>query len=301
MFLGRDTYAAKIQNSLVGTIYKKNSSVNQTVQRLLKHGSEFLIFQRKHREEGVPGRKAEIYTASFDPIFQTLQAFNVNFDKDELQLVIKLLSPANDYFPQYLRNILQRSTMRSMSWIHILASYFSYLAENLKIGALPNGQKEQIFTLLPADVAIPKDNIDSILRIYPHLPEKLTSYAIKMNLSGIGMNPGFVQALVENIPKIDVNLFKQMPKLLSMEKDLHDIATRFQQLGLKDEDSIKDFMKKFSEIEKTMERIRETDEFLKWKMEKEKKRKKKKLPKKEEPKREQKKELTWHEVFYGTK
>jgi hypothetical protein len=28
---------------------------------------------------------------------------------------------------------------------------------------------------------------------------------------------------------------------------------------------------------------------------------KKKLPKKEEPKREQKKELTWHEVFYGTK
>jgi DNA-binding MarR family transcriptional regulator len=30
-------------------------------------------------------------------------------------------------------------------------------------------------------------------------------------------------------------------------------------------------------------------------------RKKKKLPKKEEPKREQKKELTWHEVFYGTK
>jgi len=278
MFLGRDTYAAKIQNSLVGTIYKKNSSVNQTVQRLLKHGSEFLIFQRKHREEGVPGRKAEIYTASFDPVFLSLEAFEIDFDKDELQRVIKLLSRANDYFPQYMRNILQRSAMRSMSWIHILASYFNYLAENLKIGSLPDWQKEKIYTLLPTDVAIPKGNIDSILRIYPHLPEKLTSYAIKMNLSGIGMNPGFVQALVENIPKIDVNLFKQMPKLLSMEKDLHDIATTFKQLGLKDEDSIKDFMEKLSAIEKRskelMERLTEKDEFLKWKMEKEKKSKK---------------------------
>ena len=261
MFLGRDTYAAKIQGFLVGTIYKHNSNVNQSVNRLLKYGSEFLVFRRTHREKRTPGRAAEIYTASFDPIFLTLGAFGMDVDKDEMQLVVKLLSPTNDYFPQYLRNILQRSIMRNMSWVNILASYFTYLAENLRIGSLPNGQKEQIFTLLPTDVAIPKDNIDSILRRYPNMPEKFVSYSIKMNLSGIGLTPEIVQKLVENIPKIDTKLFGQISKLLSMEKELHDVSTRLKQLGLKDEDSIRELI----------ERLTETDEFLKWKSEKDKK------------------------------
>ena len=60
MFLGRDTYAAKIKDSLVGTIYKHDSNINQAVNRLLRHGSEYLVFQRKYRKEKTPGREAEI-------------------------------------------------------------------------------------------------------------------------------------------------------------------------------------------------------------------------------------------------
>jgi len=103
MFLGRDTYTAMIRNSFVPAIFQNPENVDQTVKNLLKHGSELLIFRRKDRKEKRPGRKANIYTASFDPIFLTLRAFGIDFDKDEMQRVIKLLSPTNDYFPRYLQ------------------------------------------------------------------------------------------------------------------------------------------------------------------------------------------------------
>jgi hypothetical protein len=168
--------------------------------------------------------------------------------------------------------------MRSISWISILAGYFNYLTENLRIASLPNWQKEQILTLLPADVAIPKDNIDSVLSMYPNLPGKLASYAVQMILSGIGLNPEIVKTLVDTLPKIDRKLIGQISKLLSMEKELHDISMARKHLGLKDEDSIKDFVEKFSAIEKRsselIKRLTETDEFLKWKMKKEKGKKK---------------------------
>ena len=257
MFLGRDTYAAKIQNSLVGTIYKKNSSVNQTVQRLLEHGSEFLIFQRKHREEGVPGRKAEIYTANFDPIFQTLLAFNVNFDKDELQQALKLLSPANDSFPQYLNNVFDKSVLRKASWHLILSNYFTYMSELIRSRLLPPASQEGApFSPLPTDISIPEEKINLLLSNYPDLPEKFVTMSVKMSLKDFGLNPRLQSFLVKALPKIDQKLFQTVLGL----QGAVDIFQKMKESGA---ESIMEYI----------ERVRETEEFLTWKLEKEKKEK----------------------------
>jgi len=202
MFLGRDTYAAKIQNSLVGTIYKKNSSVNQTVQRLLKHGSEFLIFQRKHREEGVPGRKAEIYTASFDP-----------------------------------------------------SNYFTYMSELIRSRLLPPASQEgSSFSPLPMDISIPEEKISLLLSNYPDLPKKFVTMSVKMSLTSLGLHPRLQSFLIKVLPKIDHKLFETAFGL----QDAVDIFQKMKEAGA---ESIMEYI----------ERVRETEEFLTWKLEREKK------------------------------
>ena len=255
MFLGRDTYAAKIQNSLVGTIYKKNSSVNQAIQRLLRHRSEFLIFQRKHRDEGVPGRRAEIYTASLNPIFQTLQAFNVNFDIDEVQQVLELLSPANDSFPQYLVNMFEKSLLRHVSWHLILSNYFTYMSELIRKSKLPvASQKGVPFSPLPIDVFIPEENINLLLNKYPDLPRKLVSMSVRMSSANFGLNPRLRSFLVGALPNIDQKLFETI-------LELQGAVDIFQKMRKSGAESIMEYI----------ERVRETQEFLEWKRKKEKK------------------------------
>jgi len=275
MFLGRDTYAAKIKDSLVGTIYKHDSNVNQAVKRLLKHGSEFLVFKRRYREEGTPGREAEIYTASFDPIFLTLKASDIDFNEKELQHTLECLSPANDSFPQYLINVFEISTVRNMSWDIILANYFSYMPELLLTSLLPiNRQKEQTYSLLPTNIAIPKDKIDLLLSKHPDVPKKFKSNAARIALSSekTGLNPELRRALAQNLPNIDLKLFETIRDLLNAVEVLARMQREMEQCGFKDIQSLSKYWESLqAHAEETMEKLRETDEFLKWKSEKDKK------------------------------
>lgn len=251
MFLGRDTYAARIQGSLVGTIYKNNSNVNQAVNRLLKHGSKFLIFQRKHRGEKTPGRKAEIYTASFAPIFETLQAFDIDFDEKELQHALESLSVANNYFPEYLLNMFETSIVRKSPWRITLANFFYYMADLLRKMSLP--QMEQTYSIFLADISIPKENVDSLLIKHPDLANKFTSMAVRMTLPYLGLNPKFKILLSETMAKLDTF----QAELMKYAKFLHELKqmgiTNIDELPLEME-KIKSQLERLSTRAKSIER-----------------------------------------------
>ena len=267
MFLGRDTYAAKIKDLLLGTIFRHDSNVNQVVNRLLKHGSEFLVFKRKYRKEKTPGRAAKIYTASFHPIFLTLEAFNVNFDKKELRFLIESLSASNDAFPEYLTNMYEKSMVLNWPWHITLAHYFAYISDYLRITSLPVIDKTtQIYSILPTSISIPKETIDSLLNKYPDLEMKFASMTMQLTLARIKLKPKYLSHLEELI-KARRDLLSGLETIKKFEpklKELENFLNLLKQADLKDIESTMEYI----------ERIRETEEFLKWKMEKEQKRKK---------------------------
>jgi len=257
MFLGRDTYAAKIKDSLVGTIYKHDSNVNQAVKRLLKHGSEFLIFQRRYREEGTPGREAEIYTASFDPVFLTLKAFDIDFNEKELQDALESLSTANNSFPQYLINTFDTSILRKSAWHLTLANYFHFVSELMLRASLDpqiTSQMEQTYSISPINIPIPKEKVNSLLSKHPDLAKKFRSTALRISLPKAGLNSALCRALIENLPNIDKNFFRMISALSELESFLRMLAS-------KNIESLIDYI----------EKVRETEEFLNWKSEKDKK------------------------------
>lgn len=207
MFVGRDTYAARIQGSLVetGKLFKNNSNVNQALKRLLKYGEEFLVFKRKYRENGKRGRKAEIYTASLDPIFATLRTFNIDFDEKEFQHIFKCLSAGNDFFPQYLTNIFDTSILQTSAWHITLANYFTFIVDLLRTSSLPSIDS-QIDTWPHINLqttCIPKDNVNSLLSRNPDLANRFSSIAVEMTLPQMRLNPKFKTFLSNTMQKID--------------------------------------------------------------------------------------------------
>jgi len=235
MFAGRDTYAARIQSPLVGTgkIFKNISNVNQTVKRLLKHGEEFLVFKRKYRKEKERGRKAEIYTASLDPIFVTLRVFDIDFDEEVLPHVLERLSAGNDFFPQYLTNLFDISILRTSAWHITLANYFTYIAELLRTSRLFSGDN-QIDTwpyINLQTTSIPKENVDSLLSRNPDLANRFSSMAVGMTLPQMRLNPKFKSFLSEAMAKLD-NLHSDSTKALKFLHGFKEVDEQAREMGL---------------------------------------------------------------------
>jgi len=260
MFVGRDTYAARIQGPLVGTgkIFKNNSNVNQAIKRLLKYGQEFLVFKRKYRKDGKRGRKAEIYTASLNPIFATLKSFDIDFDEKELQHILTCLSAGIDFFPQYLTNIFDVSFLLQSVWHITLANYFTYIADLLRTSNLPSVDN-QIDTwpyISIQTTSIPKENVDSLLNRTPDLANRLSSMAVGMTLPQMRLNPKFKSFLSETLAKLDT----LQPNLLEAMKfyhELKEVDEQAREMGLK---SIYELPQK---IEKIILQVRKWENNLK--------------------------------------
>lgn len=193
MFLGRVTYAAEISQYLVPTLYRKSPSVNQAVQRLLSHGSDFLVSKGRHREEGTPGPEAEMYTANHDPLFGILKKYDIRFDRDQLTYTISNLYEASAGFPKLLVDKLTRKTTLIAPFNSILSNYFAYLAHILT-------QLEADF--LPKVPTIGKGEISheaivKVLQRHPDTPGKLLTMGMKLALVTFGFDASFEKQLME--------------------------------------------------------------------------------------------------------
>ena len=113
---------------------------------------------------------------------------------------------------------------------------------------------EQTYSIVPVDISISEKNVNSLVNKYPDLAKKFRSMALRMSLPKVGLNSALYRMLVENLPNIDENLFK----MISAYSELVDFLKLLRSYDVK---SAMDHI----------ERIRETEEFLKWKLEKEKK------------------------------
>jgi len=249
-FLGRETYATHIQGSLVPSIYKNVPSVNQTVTRLLKHGSEFLIFKREERGKGKGGKERKIYTANFRPIFLTLQAHNINFDEKELRHTIDSLSAANDSFPRFLLNLFHRSILVKSSWHLILSNYFTFLSNILRFS-----NQEELHSFMLPDIPIDRENIEVLTREYPELTKKLDLMAMRITLPGLKLNPQFESYLVKGVEGLDM--------VMSYSQALIEFFHELRRMGITNlENYHTELLNGAKEAQKLLARLEEAQEFL---------------------------------------
>jgi len=263
-FLGRETYATHIQGSFVPSIYKNAPSVNQTVKRLLKYDSEFLIFKKEERGEGKGGKARKIYTANFDPIFLTLQAHDVKFDERELRDTIGSLSLANDYFPRFLLNLFDCSLVMKSSWHLTLSNYFTFLSHILR-----SSDQEELYSFMLHDVTVDMKKIEALFNEFPELAKKFDLMAMKITLPGFSLNPQFESFLFNSVKGFDrimsdskliVNFFRELQKMgiTNLEDHFSELVNRLQKAEefLANLDKLKDKLKealqrkKYKELEK---------------------------------------------------
>ena len=262
MFAGRETYAAKVQGCLVSTIYKHSANVNQAVERLLKYKSEFLVFQKRQREEGARGREAENYTANLDSVFLTLRSLGVEFNQDELQLALVQLSEANDYFPKYLTNVFEASVLRTLSWNSLLSLYLTFIVEVLK-------STDLVVYPMPPDFSINKEKVAPLLGKYPNLKTELISISMQVSSPGVGLNPQFkahlakVRSGLENLESYSLGLIEFLKELKEMGiTDFSDLASRFRE-GMAQFEQAKTLVEKLKELSSQIEKVKKSEEKLK--------------------------------------
>lgn len=196
LFIGRDTYAAKVQCLMKNTLFTHESNVNQVIGKLVKEGSDFLVSKGPYRKKGARGRKRDIYTANLDPILVTLKAFNIEFNQKELQDTLTSLAETSDFFPKFLTNIFQTSMVRRLPWHAILSSYINYLSETLRIPKL-------LVFPIPSDFSIKEEKVISILKTYPSLRKELQAISMQLNSPNLGLNPEFKAQINEAMEKLD--------------------------------------------------------------------------------------------------
>lgn len=137
MFLGRENYTAKVKETLLETqIYANSENVYQAVERMLVDDELYLKFLGEKRVRGGPGRAPNIYTASFEPVFNVLRRLKVDFNREHFESLIKSLSFLNDNFPVYfVKTITWGSTsffkLGQADWTHTLSTYLRYLGFSL--------------------------------------------------------------------------------------------------------------------------------------------------------------------------
>lgn len=259
MFVGREIYAAKVQGPLVGTIYRHGANVNQAVERLLKHKSEFLVFRKRKREKGARGREAENYTADLDPIFLTLRSLGVEFNQGELQLTLGHLSEANDSFPKYLVNIFETSVLRTLSWNNLLSLYLTFIVEVLKSADL-------VAFPMPPDFSISKETVTPLLEKYPNLKVELFSISMQVSSPGVGLNPQFKAHLaklmkgLENLESYSLGLIEFLKELKKMGiTDFSDLTSRFKE-GMAQLEQAKALLEKIKKVSLEIEKGKESKE-----------------------------------------
>jgi hypothetical protein len=218
MFVGRETYAGKVQSMLVGKIYKHSANVNQAVDRLLKYPSEFLVFKNREREEGTRGREAEIYSANLEPIFLTLKSFEIDFNQTQLRFTLVRLAENSDQFPTYLTNIFEASVVRTFSWNSLLSLYFAYLLESLKV------HNSAVFPI--PEIKMKKETIDELLKENPGLKEMLFSISMQLSSPNLKLNPKFKDQLAKSMKGLEnLELFAQ---------NFVEFLVELQKMGIKD-------------------------------------------------------------------
>ena len=96
MFLGRETYIADIQESLLPHeklpspkrgFFKNKENVNQAFERLQEKGDFYLRFVREEKKPGKP----RFHTANMWPLFATLEGAGVKFDKRSVRLSFEII------------------------------------------------------------------------------------------------------------------------------------------------------------------------------------------------------------------
>lgn len=249
-FLGRETYSTHIQSSLVPSIYKNASSVDQTITRLLEYGSEFLIFKREERGKGKGGKKRKIYTANFDPIFLTLQMHDIDFDEKELRYTIDSLSAANDSFPRFLLNLFDRSIVVKSAWHVTLSNYFTFLSNILRFS-----NQEELHSFMLPDIPIDRENIEAILDEYPELTKKFDLMAMKITLPGLKLNPQFESYLVKG--------FEGLDKAMLDSAVLIKFFQELQRMGITNlENYHSELLNRIKEVQELSPKLEEAQEFL---------------------------------------
>jgi len=249
-FLGRETYTTRIQGSLVPAIYKNAPSVYQTVNRLLKHGSEFLIFKREERGKGKGGKERKIYIANFSPIFLTLQAHNINFDEKELRNTIDSLSAANDLFPRFLLNLFDRSIVVKSSWHLTLSNYFTFLSNILRFS-----NQEELHSFMLPDIPIDRENIEALTREYPELTKQLDLMAMRITLPGLRLNPQFESYVVKGVEGLGM--------VMSDSQELIKFFHELRRMGITNlENYHTELLNGAKEAQKLLARLEEAQEFL---------------------------------------
>jgi len=250
-FLGRETYATHVQNSIVPFIFKNPQNVNQAVKRLLRHGSKFLTFKRKEREKGKGGKERMIYTANFNPIFCSLRTHNIDFDKNDLQLIFRTLSIANDFFPQFLLNIFDRSTVLKSSWHSTLSSYFTFLSSVLRFARHP-----ELVPLLPREISISKETIEELVEKSPQMAKNLDLMAVRMMLPSSSLNPEFESSVVKG--------FIELGETSSLMKGFHDLLVELKQQGVNDVNDVENYFSKITaELKGAKRTLTRLDEIMK--------------------------------------
>ena len=262
LFVGRETYAAKVQNRLVGTIYKHGANTNQAIERLLKHQSEFLVFKNKQREEGSRGREADIYSANLEPIFLTLKSLGVEFNQRTLQLALESLAEGNDYFPNYLTNMFDVSVIRTFSWNSLLSLYLFFVVELLKV-------RKGILYPMPeiSNRRIIEEKVALISKDNPTLKDELISWAMQLSSPSLKLNPQFKEQITKGL--------KGLENLENIATGLMGFLVELQKLGFKDFSELESKFKEGLEQIQKAKLLVEKAEALTAKIEKDKKRQKK--------------------------
>jgi hypothetical protein len=258
MFVGRETYAAEIQDSLVKTVYAHNANVNQAIERLLRHKSEFLVFKKSHREEGIRGREAEKYTANLEPIFETLKSFGVAFNQSKLEDVLGQMSEVNSYFPKYFTNMYEKSVLRTMSWNNLLNLFLTFIIE-----AINSTSYDFIAYPLPSDFKLAKEKIIHLQSKYPKLKTELYSISMQLSVPGIALNPQFKAHLTEvskGLEKLEVYSMGMIGLMKDLKEmgfnNLSDLSAQFRE-GMAQVEESKALVKKLRDLSSLMEKANE--------------------------------------------
>jgi predicted transcriptional regulator len=239
LFVGRQNYAANIQEPMTETLFADKSNVNQIIAKLLKEGSDFLISKGSYRKKGKRGRARNLYTANIDPITVTLKAFNIKFNDHELQFALDSLAETSDFFPKFLTNMYQTFIIRKLPWHGILSIYLYYLSEVLRANY-------PIVYPMPPNFSIKKEKVTPILQEHITLRKELRSISSQLSSPTLGLNPEF-KAHMDNA----------MDQLDSKDSDARKVLKFLQ--GLRNE-GITDFsalLSQVKEIRTTYEKVQQ--------------------------------------------
>jgi hypothetical protein len=215
LFVGRNNYAANIQDLMTDKLFADKSNINQITHKLLESGNDFLISKGYFRKKGDRGRARHIYTANTNPIIGTLKKFNITFNEDELKFAFNQLSETADFFPKYLTNTFQTFLIRKMPWHGLLSIYFYYLSETIR--------STDIFAYpMPANFKVDKEKLKILLERNPSIRKNLISFHSQLSSPFLGLNPEFkahIDKAMEQLDSKDSEMMKMLGLFKTLEKE----------------------------------------------------------------------------------